>query len=72
MDDNNRRALNFKADELEALVVSVERVKDILFGKLSPTVSTEKRKKVEWAKIADAIAAVSGIWRWIDSLKKIK
>ncbi|XP_063062408.1 uncharacterized protein LOC134455316 [Engraulis encrasicolus] len=69
MDNPKRRALNFKHDEVEALVTLVEESKDILFGKFSATLTKEMKDK-EWQRIANTVTAVAGIYRDVDSVKK--
>lgn len=69
MDGKQRRALNFKAEELEVLINLIENSKDILFGKFTPTLTKEK-KELEWVKIADSVSAVAGIPRSTEAVKK--
>ena len=67
--DQNLRAFNFKADEVEVLVTEVEKVKDVLFGRFSVSLTREKKER-EWAKVAETVSAVSGIQRSVDAIKK--
>lgn len=64
-----RRALNFKTDELEALVTCVEKSKDILFGKFTSNITKEAKDR-EWEKIADTVSAVAGVSRDVEAIKK--
>ncbi len=69
MEKQNRRAFNFSAAEIEALISSVEKAKPILFGKFSPSLTHEDKER-EWARVAENVSAVSGINRTAESVKK--
>jgi hypothetical protein len=64
-----RRAENFKADEIEKLVSLVESSKEILYGKFSMSLTKEKKDQ-EWLKIAEKVSTVSGISRNVENVKK--
>lgn len=64
-----RRAFNFTHDELEALVVAVEERKPQLFGKFTPTLTAHIKEK-RWQEVTEAVAAVCGVQRTLDSIKK--
>ncbi|KAL2102385.1 hypothetical protein ACEWY4_001553 [Coilia grayii] len=67
--DKQRRALNFKPDEIETLVALVEESKDVLFGRFSSSLTKEAKER-EWQKIASAVSAVSGVHRDAEAVKK--
>lgn len=64
-----RRAFNFTHDELEALVVAVEERKAELFGKFTPTLTAQIKEK-KWQEATEAVSAVRGVQRTVDSIKK--
>lgn len=69
MEDKKRRALNFKADEVEVLLSGVEGRKQALFGKFSQNL-TAREKDEKWTEIADAITSVFGVHRSVEAVKK--
>ena len=68
-ENKKRRGFNFANDELEALVQVVDERKSILFGKFSPNV-TSRIKANKWQEVSDAVSAVCGVLRAMDSIMK--
>ena len=68
-ENKKRRAFNFTNNELEALVVAVDERKSLLFGKMSQNL-TSQIKENRWQEVSDAVSAVCGVLRTVDSIKK--
>ena len=66
-----KRMKNFTDEECAALAEAVHQVKDILFGKLTNVITSQKKQK-SWAVVTEKVNAVSaeGVIRTIEQVKK--
>jgi len=67
--DTKKKSANFTKIEVDMLVDEVEENREILFGKLSSTLTAHIKHSV-WEKITNKINAVSGVVRTEKSVRK--